>query len=257
MRFFSFLFIPIFLVSIVGCFGDGEVNIKTPPSFSEVKKVVITPFITEDESKETQELGKRLSVNLANRFELIFKDLGWVFDISEKVRPVGEKVEELGLTLNDVYTDPALAAKAGQALDADMIITGMVLTPKLRRKDSDEHLMRQGRQTGISGTSTYITTRQDAIGGVRVKVIHVASGKILYNNKISSFLKYWFAYQTQQSGQVVFKEEVEMLADLGKQLPLRISYMLYPSGLKRDPEEKVLLKPDLILKGTSGIFKFD
>ena len=108
----------------------------------------------------------------------------------------------------------------------------MVEDPKILRKDSNEHLMRQGRQSGISGTSTYITTRQSVSGKVRVKAVDVASGEILYNNKITSYLKYWFAYQTQQSGQIIFKENVEMLADLGNHLPLRISYMLYPSGLK-------------------------
>lgn len=255
MRFFSFLLIPFLLISIAGCSGDGEINIDTPPSFGEAKKIVVTSFLAEDE--EAQKLGKRISVNLATRLELVLKDNEWVYDVSGKVRPVDEKIEELGLTLNDVYTDPALAAQVGQALDADVIITGMVGKPTLTIKDFNELLMRQGRQTGISGTSTYIRTRQDATGKVRVKVIDVATGNVLYNNKIHSYLRYWFAYQTQQSGQIIFKEDVEMLADLGKHLPLRISYKLYPSGLKKEPEQKILLKPDIELKGTGGIVKFD
>ncbi len=255
MRFFSFLLIPFLLVSITGCIGGSEINIDTPPSFDGAKRIVVVPFIAEEE--EAQELGKRISVNLAERLELILKDNEWVFDRLEKVQPVGEKVAELGLTLNDVYADPALAAKVGQALNADIIILGMVSTPKLNRKDYNEHLMRQGRQTGISGTSTFIRTRQSAVGKVRVKAIDVASGNILYNNKIQSYLKYWYAYQTQSSGLIVFKEDVEMLADLGLHLPLRISYMLYPSGLKKEPEDKVLLKPNIVLKGTGGIVEFN
>lgn len=255
MRFFCFLLIPFLLISIAGCIGGGEITIDTPPSFNEVKRIAVTSFIAEDD--DTQELGRRISVNLATRFQLILKDNEWVFDVSKKVRPVGEKVEELGLTLNDVYADPALAAKVGQALGADIIITGMASEPRLDSKDFNEHLMRQGRQSGISGTSTYIRTRQTASGKIRIKVIDVASGNVLYNNQIRSYLKYWFAYQTQQSGQVIFKEKVDMLADLGKHLPLRISYMLYPSGLKKEPVEKILLKPDLILKGAGGIVKFD
>ena len=255
MRFFSFLFILILLISIAGCFGDGEIKIDTPPTFNGTKRIVVTNFLAEDE--ESQALGKRISINLANRLKLILKDSEWVFDQSKKVQPVTEKIKELGLTLNDVYADPALAAKVGQALDANIIIIGMVRKPKIRRNDNDEHLMRQGSQSGISGTSTYITTRQSVSGNVRVKVIDVASGEILYNNKITSYLKYWFAYQTQQSGQVIFKENVEMLADLGNHLPLRISYMLYPTGLKKEPEEKILMKPKIILKGTGGIFQFN
>lgn len=254
MRFFSFLLIPFLLLSIAGCFRRG-INIDTTPSFSDAKRIVVTSFIAEDE--ETQELSKRISNNLAERLELVLKDNEWVFDVSEKVRPVGEKIEELGLTLNDVYADPTLAAKVGEALNADIIITGMVSNPKLERKDSHQHLMRQGRQTGISGTSTYITTRQRATVKTRVKVIDVATGNLLYNNQIRSSLKYWFAYQTQASGQVIFKEPQEMLADLGNHLPRRISYILYPNGLMKEPEDKVLLKPDIVLKGTGGVVEFN
>ena len=255
MRFFSFLIIPILLMSIVGCFGSGEVKIDKPPAFVDAKRIVVTKFIAED--TETQELGKRVSKNLAERLELVLKDNDWVYDVSEKVQPIDDKVAELGLTLNDIYADPALAAKVGQALEADIIITGMVQEPKIRRIDNNEHYMRQGRQTGISGTSTYITTRQSVSGTVRVKAVNVATGEMLYNNQILSYLKYWFAYQTQQSGQVIFKEDNEMLADLGLHLPRRISYELYPTGLKKEPEEKVLLTPEIVLKGTGGVFKYD
>ena len=255
MRFFSFLLIPFLLVSIIGCFGDGEINIDTPPSFSEAKKIIIAPFIAETE--EAQKLGKRISINLANHLALIFKDGEWVFDQSDKVNPVAEKIAELGVTLNDVYADPALAARVGQALNADMIIIGMIWEPKLNRKDSDQHLKRQGRQSGISGTSTYITTLQTARGKVRVKIIDVASGNVLYNNLIHSNLRYWFAYQTQMSSQVIFKQPNEMFADLGNHLPLRISYELYPSGLKKEPEKKILLKPPFKLKGTGGEIEYD
>ena len=247
MRFFSFLLIPILLISIVGCLGSGEVKIDKPPAFVDAKRVVVTKFIAE--GTEAQELGKRVSKNLAERLELVLKDNDWVYDVSEKVA-------ELGLTLNDVYADPALAAKVGQALEADIIITGMVEEPNIRRIDNNEHYMRQGRQTGISGTSTYITTRQSVSGRVRVKAIDVATGEILYNNEIISYLKYWFAYQTQQSGQVIFKEDKDMLADLGLHLPRRISYKLFPTGLKKEPEEKVLLTPEIVLKGTGGIFQY-
>lgn len=255
MRFFSFLLLFILLISFVGCFGDKEINIDNPPSFNGAKRIVVTNFLAEEEN--AQALGKRVSVNLANRLKLVLKDNEWVSDQSQKVQPVTEKINELGLTLNDIYADPALAAKVGQAFGASIIITGMVENPKLDRNDYNEHLMKQGRQTGISGTSTFIRTRQSAIGKVRLKAIDVATGEILYNNKITSYLKYWYAYQTQQSGQIIFKEEIEMLADLGNHLPRRITYLLYPTGLEKEPEQKVLLKPEIKLIGTGGEVKFN
>lgn len=254
MRFFCFLLIPLLLASMIGCFSS-EIKIDTTPSFNEVKKIAVTSFLAD--KPEAAALGGRISVNLSTRLELILKDNEWVYDISDKIRPVGEKIDELGITLNDVYDDPALAAKVGEALGVDWIITGMVYKPKLERKDNDQHHQRLGRQSGISGTSTYITTRQVARGKVRVKIIDVTTGNIIYNNMIYSNLKYWFAYQTQMSNMVIFKQPNEMLADLGKHLPLRISYMLYPSGLKKEPPDKVLLKPDFVLKGTGGIIQYD
>ena len=254
VRFFTILFIPLLCIAMVGC-GGSEVNIKTPPPISEVKSVTITPFFAEAE--DINKLGSRISVNLATRLELIFKEAEWVYDISNKVKPVDDKLTELGLTLTQIYADPALAAKLGQALGTDMIIIGMVEEPKLTRQDYDKHLMKQGRQGGISGTSTYIRTRLTAIGRIRVKVIDSNSGELIFSNRIRSYLKYWYAYQTQQSEQQIFKSDTDRLADLGKYLSLRIAYVLHPTGLRLEPEQQILLKPDIILKGTGGIVEFD
>lgn len=258
-RFFSILFIPLLCITIAGCFGgDGEVNIDTPPAINEAKSIAITPFFGEaGAAEDVNKLGGRISVNLATRLELIFKEAEWVYDISNKVKPVGDKLTELGLTLEQVYADPALAAKLGQALGTDWIIIGMVDNPKLDRRDYDQHLMKQGRQGGISGTSTYIRTRLTAIGRARVKIVDSSSGEIIYNNRIRSYLKYWYAYQTQQSEQQIFKSDMDRLADIGKYLPLRIAYILHPTGLKSEDEEQILLKPDIVLKGTGGVVEFN
>ena len=259
IRFFSTLFIPLLCIAIAGCINtSGEVNIDTPPPLNEAKRVAITSFYAEaNASEEVSKLGGRISVNLATRLELIFKEAEWVYDISNKVKPVDDKLTELGLTLTQVYEDYALAAKLGQALGVDMVIIGMVEKPNLTRRDFDQHLMKQGRQGGISGTSTYIRTRLTAIGRTRVKVIDVNSAEIIFNNRIRSYLKYWYAYQTQMSEQQIFKTDVERFADLGKYLPLRIAYILHPTGLKLEEEEQILLKPDIVLKGTGGIVEFN
>ena len=256
-RFLTILFIPLLCIAMAGCFTS-EVNITDPPRINEAKRIAITPFYAEDNAAEdVNKLGQRISVNLATRFELIFKDAEWIYDISSKVKPVDDKLTELGLTLAQVYTDPALAAKLGQALGADLVIVGMVEKPSLTRQDYNQHLMKQGRQGGISGTSTYIRTRLTATGRTRVKVVDTETSKLTYNNRIRSYLKYWYAYQTQMSEQQIFKDDVERLADLGKYLPLRIAYVLHPTGFQEESEERILLKPDIELKGTGGIVEFN
>ncbi len=259
IRFFTLLFIPLLCIAMAGCLdGDGEVNIDTPPPISDAKRVAIVPFFAEiGATEDIDKLAGRISVNLATRLELIFKEAEWVYDISNKIKPVADQLTELGLTLEQVYADPALAAKLGQALDSDMVIIGRVENPKLTDRDYDQLLMKQGRQGGISGTSTYIRTRLTALGRIRVKVVDANSSEIIFNNRIRSYLKYWYAYQTQQSEQQIFKSDMDRLADLGKYLPLRIAYILHPTGLKLETEEQILLKPDMVLKGTGGIVEFN
>ena len=65
-----------------------------------------------------------------------------------------------------------------------MIIIGEVQEPKLTRQDYDQHLMKQGSQGGISGTSTYIRTRLTALGRVWVKVVDSGSGELIFSNRI-------------------------------------------------------------------------
>lgn len=259
IRFFSILFIPLLCIAIAGCINtSGEVDIDTPPPLNEAKRVAVARFHAEEgTAEEVDKLGGRISVNLADRLALIFKETEWVYDISNKVKPVDDELTKLGVTLAQAYADPALAAKLGEKLGVDMVIIGMVEKPNLTRQDYNQHLMKQGRQGGISGTSTYIRTRLTAIGRTRVKVIDTSSGEIIFNNRIRSYLKYWYAYQTQMSEQQIFKTEVERYADLGKHLPLRIAYILHPTGLKLEEEQQILLKPDIVLKGTGGVVEFN
>ena len=257
IRFFSTLLIPLLCIAIVGCLGPGD-DIVDPPPISDAKRVAVARFHAEEgAAEEVDKLGGRISVNLADRLKLIFKEAEWVYDISNKVKPVDDKLTEMGVTLVQAYADPALAAKLGEELGVDMVIIGMVEKPNLTRRDFDQHLMKQGRQGGISGTSTYIRTRLTAIGRTRVKVIDTSSGEMIFNTRIRSYLKYWYAYQTQMSEQQIFKTEVERYADLGKYLPLRIAYKLHPTGFKLEEEEKILLKPEIVLKGTGGIVEFN
>ena len=263
IRFFSLLFISLLCVAMSGCFGDGgdghvEIDTLPPGAISDAKRIAIIPFFAETGAAEdVGKLAGRVGVNLATRLELIFKEAEWVYDISNKLKPVDDKLTELELTVEQVYADPALAAKLGQELGSDMVIIGRVEEPKITDQDYNQLLMKQGRQGGISGTSTYIRTRLTARGLTRVRVIDANSSEMILNTRIGSYLKYWYAYQTQQSEQQIFKSRMDRLADLGKYLPLRIAYVLYPTGLKLEPEEQILLKPDMVLKGTGGIVEFN
>ena len=128
-----FLIVPFFFVFMVGC-GS---SLNTPPPLDQSTAVAITPFIA---SEKAGTLGKWVPINLTTRMELALKDTQWVYDQSEKVAPVASALVELGLTLNDIFADSALAAKVGQALKVDLIIIGKLADPKFAHRKTQKPL---------------------------------------------------------------------------------------------------------------------
>jgi hypothetical protein len=268
MRSLRFSLIPLILLMIVGssgllivgCSGGGVdgPKISEPPPLKQATRIAVAPFIT---TPKGGNLGKRVPVNLATLFGTTFKNEGqeieWIFDQSDKVNPVASKIQELGITLNDIYADPALAAKVGSALKADLIVVGRINDPKFKDRDYNTLLKRQGRQVGISGSATYIRKLQTARVIVNLKVTDAKTGELVYNDAIGDYLKYWYAYQTQQRRQITFREPSDMMADLGNHLPRRIAYILYPTGMPEVKEGVVLDKPDLELLGNQGVIQWD
>lgn len=253
MRSLRFLLIPLSVLIIVGCGGGGG-KLTTPPPFEQSTQIVIAPFVAD---QKAEHLGKWVPIHLGNRFELALKQAEWIYDQSDILNPVAAKLQELGLTMVDIFEDAALAAKVGKALNADLILIGRIDAPKIQQKHFDQLLKRQGRQVGISGSATYVRVRQSGTVRAHIKVIDTQSEKEIFDSSIIDYIKYWFAFQTQQRGQVAFKTDDEILADLGKHLPGRIAHVLYPQGMPEVKEGEVLLCPDIELLGSQGVIQFD
>ena len=246
MNLLRLFLVPFILVLVVGC----GASLNAPPPLEQVNAVAVTPFIAEEEAEG---MGKWVPINLATRFELKLKETEWVYDQSKKVAPVASKLKELGLTLTDIFTDPALAAKVGQGLNVDLIIIGKIENPKFRRWNDTVVYRKLGRQGGISGAADYLRALQSALVKVQLKIVDAKTGELIFDDKIVDYLKYWHAFQVENRGMVRYKSEKEMMADLGLHLPRRIAYALYPTGMPIVKEGEVLLKPeDLILRGSGG-----
>ena len=110
---------------------------------------------------------------------------------------------------------------------------------------------------GISWSATYIRVRQTVTIRAPLKVIDANSGELIFDDSIRDYLKYWFAFQTQQRGQVIYKTEIDMMADLARHLPRRIAYALYPAGMPEVKEGEILLRPEVKLLGNQGVIAFD
>ncbi|MDE0297398.1 MAG: hypothetical protein OXN17_02050 [Candidatus Poribacteria bacterium] len=246
MNLLRLFLVPSILVLVVGC----GASLSAPPPLEQANAVAVTPFIAEEEAET---MGKWVPINLTTRFELALRETNWVYDQSEKVSPVATKLKEMGLTLTDIFTDPALAAKVGQGLDVDLIIVGKIDNPKFKQWNDNVVYRKQGSQGGISGTADYLRARQSALVTTQIKIVDTKTGELIFDDKIVDYLKYWHAFQVENRGMVGYKSEKEMMADLGNHLPRRIAYALYPTGMPIVKEGEVLKKPEnLILLGSGG-----
>ena len=238
--------VPFILVLVVGC-GS---SLNVPPPLDQANAVAVTPFLAEEEAEG---MGKWVPINLTTRFELALRDTQWVYDQSDKVNPVASKIKEMGLTLTDIFTDPALAAKVGQGLEVDLIIVGKIENPKFKRWNDTVVYRKLGSQGGISGTADYLRALQSALVKVHLKVVDAKTGELIFDDKILDYLKYWHAFQVENRGMVRYKTEKEMMADLGNHLPRRIAYAIYPTGMQIVKEGEVVMKPEnLKLLGSGG-----
>lgn len=255
---FQLLLILTGFVIVAGCTKaiEGE-KITTPPPIEQSQGIAIAPFIAETAEK----LGRWVPIRVAEYFDLKFKnadkDLQFIYDQSKSVNPVASKLEEMGVTLNHMFEDTALAAKVGRELNADLIVVGKLDEPTFARKDYNTLLQRLGRQAGISGSATFVRTRLSAYMRAWIKVIDTKSGQLVFNNSIRGYIKYWYAYQTEQRRQVTFKTDSEMEADLGQHLSRRVAHALDPIGMPEIREGEVLKTPTVVLKGNQGVIQWD
>jgi hypothetical protein len=255
---FRYLAILTGLLVVAGCGKviEGE-KITTPPPLEQAQGIAIAPFIAET----TEKLGRWVPVRVAENFELKFKNadknIQFIYDQSQSVNPVASKLEEMGVTLNHMFEDVALAAKVGRELNADFVVVGKLNDPTFASKGYNALLRRRGRQAGISGSATYVRTRLSAHIRAWIKVIDTKSGQLIFNNSIRGYIKYWYAYQTEQRRQVTFKTDTEMQADLGQHLSRRIAYALDPIGMPEVKEGEVLRTPPVVLLGTGGVIRWD
>ena len=255
---FRYLAVLTGLLVVSGCGKviEGE-KITTPPPLEQAQGIAVAPFIAET----TEKLGRWVPVRVAENFELKFKnadkDIQFIYDQSKSVNPVASKLEEMGITLNHMFEDAALAAKVGRELNIDLVVVGKLNDPTFSRKDYDRLLRRQGRQVGISGSATFVRTRLSAHMRAWIKVIDTKSGQLIFNNSIRGYIKYWYAYQTEQRRQVTFITDSEMQAELGKHLSRRIAYALDPIGMPVVKEGEVLRTPPVVLLGSGGVIRWD
>ena len=237
------------LVSVVlisGCTGKVE-----PLDLSDFQRIAIAPFSTE---KESAGMERRFPLDLSTQLSLVEKDKEWIYDQSDTLNPVGSALAAQNLTPQDIFLDPALAAKVGQAAQADIIIVGHIKEPKLNEKYDSNPLYDMSAQAGISGTTKFVLVYQSATLKMQVKAIDTKSGSVIWDNgEFTGYTKYIREFNTQDPARHTSRIEPDQLkADIRKHMLNQIGHQLAPDKITARPIPEILMKPERKLMRSGG-----
>ncbi len=232
----------VVVLCVAGLWGCGK---SVPPlNLSSYTKIAIAPFATEEKAAE---FSKSLPYDTGTQLNLKFKKdnrIEWIFDSSEERQPVKDKLNELQLSEKQIDVDPALAAKVGSAVGADLIIVGDVSNPRLKEEFDDTNYYDMSQQAGISGTTKYTLLRQSATITINLKAVD-ATGNVAWSaENLKGYIKYIIPFQaTIPKGAKKAVEEEIVRADLRKHLAKRILHVIYPDGFEEMKVPEILRKP--------------
>ena len=231
---------------ISGCGGKVE-----PLDLNGFQRIAIAPFSTEEESAEME---RRFPLDLSTRLSLVKKDKEWIYDQSDALNPIGSQLAAQNLTPEDIFLDPALAAKIGKAANADIIIIGHIKNPKLSEKYDSNPLYDMSAQAGISGTTKFVLVYQSATLNMHVKAVDTKSGSVIWDNGgFLGYTRYIREFNTQDPARHTSRVAPDQLkADLRKHMINQIGYQLAPDKISARPIPEILMKPSRKLIRSGG-----
>jgi hypothetical protein len=234
-------------VAISGCTGGPA----EPLNISNYQRIAVAPFSTE---KEAAEMAMRFPYDLATRLSLVKKEKEWIFDQSDELSPVGTALKAQGLSPKDIFLDPALAAKVGQAVNADLIVVGHIYNPKIEEEKDNEPVFDMSNQAGISGTTRFVLVYQWATLRMHVKAIDAKTGNMVWDNGgFTGYTKYIREFQTQDPAKDYSRiSEEQMRADIRKHMLNQIGHQIAPDVIAERPIPDILMKPDRPLIKSGG-----
>ena len=231
---------------ISGCGGPVE-----PLDISNFQRIAIAPFSTEEDSTEME---RRFPLDLSTQLSLVKKDKEWVYDQSDTLSPIASELTTQNLTPEDIFLDPALAAKVGKATNADIIIVGHIKNPKLEEKYDSNPLYDMSAQAGISGTTKFVLVYQWATLNMHVKAIDTKSGSIIWDNGgFTGYTRYIREFNTQDPARHTSRIAPEQLkADIRKHMLSQIGHQLAPDKINARPVPEILMRPERKLVRSGG-----
>jgi len=234
------------VVFISGCTKEVK-----PLSLDDYQKIAIAPFSTE---KESAEMERRFPQDLGTQLSLVKKDKEWIYDQSETLSPISDQLKAQSLTPKDIFLDPALAAKVGRGVNADVIIVGHINNPKTKDWMDNSPVFDMSNQSGISGTTRFILVYQQATLKIYAQAIDTKSGNVIWDNGgFIGFTKYIREFQTQDPSKDTSRiAPDQMHADVRRHMLRQIGHQIAPDQIAGRPIPEILIKPSRNLIRSGG-----
>jgi hypothetical protein len=222
------VFVAALAVLIIGCGIENVGGGKSVPPLEGYSKVVIAPIELKKPSGKYDDLPTMISYGAGNKLSIKFKDKNWHYDQSKDIKPVTDKMNELGINKKDLFAKPDEAIKLAKAFDADLIVVGTISEPSftIERSGKVEYDM---KNSSGAGSARYYNVLQTAIIRSKLEVIEVSSGKIIWDGELKSSKKYKTRYRTSESEKL--QREETMVADIRKEYADSFVAKFYPEKI--------------------------
>jgi hypothetical protein len=222
----ALIFAVLLMIPLIGCGIKNVLPSKEVPPLEGYSTVVLVPFDVKNPSGQHEKLPTMLSYSIGTKLEVRHQDNNWLFDKSQEITPVSNKMKELNITPADVYQDPQAAAKLAEAFQADLVITGQMEEPRFTKEASGKIEYDMSEST-VTGAARYYSVHQTAILKVDARVTDAGASQMIWDGRIIGYKKYKTRYRT--GNPELSQSEESMLADVRKDFVSKFAEKLYPA----------------------------
>jgi hypothetical protein len=219
------ILVILLIIPLMGCGIKNAFFKKKVPPLEEYATVVFAPFDLVKPSVQYAELPTMISYGIGTKLGVRYEDKTWIFDQSQEVTPVSDKLKELNISARDTYEDIQAALKLANAFQADLVVVGEMEDPKFTKEESGK-IEEDKSKVSVTGAARYYSIHQDALLPINTMIIDVKSGNVIWDGRIVGFKRYKTRYRTGNPPKS--EREETMLADVRRELVTQVANTMYP-----------------------------